>query len=177
MQCLLDVDGVLTDFVGGLLAVHGIKDDPYHRPENLGLWNTNEALGMSAEECWGPLNCFEFWANLDFKEDAHMILEIVESKFGRENIALLTSPALFNHECSSGKHYWIDKHLPRYRGRWFIGEGKAFLAAPDRVLIDDRDKNYDEYIQKGPAILLPRPWNRLHKLDSIPYLEKELSKL
>jgi hypothetical protein len=42
---------------------------------------------------------------------------------------------------------------------------KKFLAGPDRLLIDDRDRNVEEFVAGGGhAILLPRLHNADHRL-------------
>ncbi len=45
MKCLLDMDGVLADFVSGMCLAHK-RPDPYHDPKNLGVWDLDEIFQM-----------------------------------------------------------------------------------------------------------------------------------
>lgn len=163
--CLLDLDGVLVDFVGGSLAVHNINmtvDELYK--DHSGQWDFVKILGMTPEAFWKPMG-EEFWAKLEWSSDGEAILKLVESVFGRENVMILTSPSS-NYGCHAGKIRWMERHLPRHYSKTaghMFGSRKELLARPNNWLVDDRDKNVDDFTAHGGrGVLVPRVWNRLH---------------
>ena len=59
-----------------------------------------------------------------------------------------------------GKINWIDKNMPEYSRRYLIGPAKQFCAGPDSILVDDSNKNIEDFAEAGGnVILVPRPWN------------------
>jgi hypothetical protein len=167
MNCLLDLDGVLVNFVQGSLDIHGIKmDAEMLYSGNEGKWDFVQILGMMQPAFWKPMD-EEFWAKLDPMPDCFQILELVENRFKRENVMILTSPSS-NYGCHAGKIRWMERHLPRHYSKTaghMFGSRKELLARPNNVLVDDRDKNVDDFTSHGGrAILVPRIWNRLHDI-------------
>ena len=181
MKCLLDMDGVIADFVGGACRTHRIEY-PYNRdarrPEAKNNWDIVSLFGMKPDDFWKPLE-EEFWASLEFTEEAHQILELVEKYFGAENVCLLTTPSL-NLGSIPGKMRWLETKLPRYARRYLCGPRKEFCAHSQATLVDDNDGNIDGFKKNGGnGILLPRPWNSLHSHENrtIEILEDSLEKL
>jgi 5'(3')-deoxyribonucleotidase len=96
--------------------------------------------------------------------DAEAIVGIVGAKFGLDNVAILTAPSL-DPECVPGKRRWIQTHFSYFADRMIYTAAKRFLGGPGRVLIDDKNANCDEFAAAGGiAILVPRPWNSLHRI-------------
>jgi len=173
MICFLDMDGVIVDLATALHKRYNLPfsyhDSSY--PYESGWWDIwpPKSLGMSPLEAWNDLD-EDFWVNVGWTKDGPDILVYLESIFGPENICLLSAPTL-SHSVS-GKFKWIEKNLPQYLKRFLIGPAKRFCAYEDAVLIDDRDKNVEEFIDAGgQAILVPRPWNSLHHKSHISALE------
>lgn len=161
--CLLDMDGVLADFVRGVLEVHG-RPSPYTDPNNLGKWHIPTMWEMTDEEFWDPLRGVDFWANLHPTSDCFRILRILENKFG-DNIRILTSPNL-DPECPTGKLEWVRKHIPDYYRKILIGSSKEYCARHDHLLIDDNDHNIEKFTGNGgKGILFPREWNSHYALS------------
>ena len=49
---------------------------------------------------------------------------------------------------------------------------KHFCARPDALLIDDSDHNVEAFLAHGgQAILVPRPWNPLHCMPTLTFLD------
>jgi hypothetical protein len=161
MKIFLDMDGVLVDFNRPALFLHGISYDIY--PCSAG-WDIIRAcnilrpeLNMTPGKFWGKFNQ-RFWATLPKTNLCDTLIRTVEGYVGAENVALLTSGQW--PEAAAGKTEWVRDNLPSYRERLIIGTAKEFLAGPDRLLIDDRDKNVEDFrAAGGSAILVPRPWN------------------
>ena len=178
MKCFVDMDGVLVDFVGGACRAHGVEN-PYGDPLSAGQWDIANLCGIDPVDFWSKMNNHFFWAGLRPTRDLSGIMNAVESVFSPQNVCLLTSPTESGGS-ASGKMAWIDRHLHAYRRRFLIGPPKHFYAHLDTVLVDDNDKNVDDFVRNGGrAILVPRPWNRDHAIsgDSVRYVEGRLDEL
>jgi len=175
MNLYLDLDGVLIDFTTGLMRALGIPYDyprePY--PFRSGVWDyfpeLKERYGVTFEQC-NAVCTREFWANLWWMFDGHSIRRIVADVFDPTHICLLTSP-MPNLGSASGKWEWVDRNLPPMKEKTIIANvDKGEFAAPDRILVDDCDKNIDSWrAHGGIGIVCPRPWNSLrHLADDAP---------
>jgi 5'(3')-deoxyribonucleotidase len=162
MKVFIDMDGVLCDFIGAALAVHGLPD-PYADPANLGDFGLHGLLGLDEGEFWRPLDNPGFWQNLYPTREARGVLKAVkDAGIAREDMYLLTAPSKADSSYV-GKRAWVRRHVAGLLGNFIPTKHKALMAAPGRVLIDDRDKNVDEWEEAGgTGILFPRPWNARH---------------
>ena len=168
MKCLLDMDGVLVDFVAGAAKHHGFD------PVVVDRWDFVEKVGLTTAQFWNPLNA-DFWAGLPWTPDGREILAAVEDAFGKENVCLLSSPC-DTAGCMDGKLTWIREHLPGYRRRFLFGPAKEFAANGNRVLVDDSDGNAEAFRNAGgPVLLVPRPWNRLAGQDALEEVRRWLN--
>lgn len=166
----LDLDGVLVDFIGGLHRALDIPYDINHYPYKKGEWNMLtdikglDDVPVTFEQC-NDICTKSFWENLEWMHDGHDILRAVTYKFAPINIQILTT-CMPNSETKSGKIEWLERHLPMYLDRAIIldaGVGKTSYAHSNALLIDDRDKNIDDFVAAGgQGLLVPRPWNRVH---------------
>ncbi len=162
-QILLDLDGVLVDFIRGIIEIHDLRVSTeelyqYH----LGSPDVTEIVQMSPPAFWKPCD-FEFWSKLEWMPDGQEILTYVEQRFGRESITLWTSPSL-NYGCIEGKLRWVERHLPRYyKHNVIFGSKKHLGARPDTILIDDSDVNEIKFLERGGKCAKPpRIWNSLY---------------
>ncbi len=159
----LDMDGILTDFVG---AIHNTFNEPYDYNNSVITWNFWEKWTQQVVKHENIVaKCdVNFWANLKWMHDGQSILKVVQEKFSLSQIYLLTNPVAGGVETATGKMQWLEKHLPEFLDRVIITQApKALLAKPDTLLIDDHDENVDEFrAAGGEAIRVPRPWNCLH---------------
>lgn len=91
--------------------------------------------------------------------DGKELLAGLEAIAGAENIVLLSSPCM-THGCVDGKIAFIEREMPTYSRRYFIGPPKHMMASPAKILIDDNNENVLKFSQAGgKAVLVPRPWN------------------
>jgi len=175
MKLYLDIDGVIADFTTGLTRAVGV---PYDYPESPypfkpGVWDyfleLKDRYGVTFEQCNAACNR-DFWANLRWMYDGRDIVRVVIDVFSPDDIRLLTSP-MPNLGSASGKMEWVDKNAPSMKKKTIITNvDKGEFAAPDRILIDDYDKNIDSWRAAGGiGIVCPRPWNSLRRLaDDAP---------
>ena len=165
MKIFLDQDGVLADFVGGACKAH--NRTLYDKPEHLGKFDMEKLWGMSAQEFWIPTNNFDFWFNLEKTPEADAIVELAIDAVGVKNIAMLTSPSL-DPSCVPAKRAWMEKHYPQLTKTMIFSWGKGMIGGPGRILIDDRDRNIDDwYMAGGEGILVSRPWNEDYQLAHV----------
>lgn len=151
-----DLDGVLADFVGGALRVHGAElareSVTWGFPLQIGF------TGVDDPRFWAPFG-FDYWSNLEPYADGFALLAAARFMLGVERIGLLTSPC-DTAGCVDGKRKWVARHLPDYRRRLFVGSAKELFAGPTKILIDDHDPNCSKFTAAGGhAITPPRPWN------------------
>lgn len=166
MKCFLDMDGVLSDFVGAACRVHELTC--YDKPEHIGRFDMEKIWGMTLEQFWRPTNDWHFWAELEKTAEADTIVELATKTFGEKNIAILTSPSL-DPSCVPAKRHWVKKYYPQFAKNMIFSYGKGMLADPGRVLIDDRDRNVEDFNAAGGfGVLVPRLWNVRHRLANDP---------
>lgn len=175
--CFLDLDGVLVDFVGGACRLHD-RPWPYGDPASHGRYKLDELWGMPASTFWAPMSAL-YWEELDLLPDGLQVLDLVERRFGRENVCILTAPTE-DPTCAVGKIRWIRRHLPaEYAGQYLLGRGKHFCGHSGSVLIDDMERNCDIFAARGRSFLVPRPWNSGHATaaDALVHLSTFLAAL
>lgn len=161
MKVLLDIDGVLADFVGGACRLHGV-DNPYDKQENLGHYEIQDLIGISGPPFWDPMG-EEFWAGLDVYPWAHQIVHDLEALYGLDNICLLTSPVR-TPGCTRGKMHWIETHFPMLDRQFLIGPMKEVCAHGNSILFDDSESNCHKFRKAGGrAFLVPGRWNRKYR--------------
>lgn len=169
MTCYLDLDGVLVDFDRGALAAHQLELS-HDQLE----WDWPTKVGLSPEEFWGKFD-YEFWLGLHWTSEGKKILALVEEHFG-DQVAVVTSPPK-TPGATEGKLAWIKRHMPKYERKTFVGARKELLAAPNKLLIDDRDENIERFVLSGGlGFMIARPWNkaRLREADILEDLESTL---
>ena len=157
----LDMDGIITDFVGGVCRVLN-KPNPY--PEltrDYTFWNAWPEI--STKDVDAVCNQ-DFWHHLEWIYDGRDTLRAIKDTLGLEKMYLVTYP-MPNMESPTGKWLWVRDNLPSYLKRTIITQAsKSFLARPDALLIDDKNENIEEFVAAGgQGLLVPRHWNRGYK--------------
>ena len=157
----LDLDGVLVDFVGGLHKLWSIPYDLTNYPYEKAKWDM--LLDIPGVDNFSEVDdaCDrEFWHRLNWIHDGRDIFKHIFDRFTND-IYLLTTP-MSNLGSWTGKALWVNRNIPVFNKRLIItSASKSLLAGPGTLLIDDRDKNVEEFIAAGGnACLVPRPWNK-----------------
>lgn len=161
MLFLLDMDGVVCNFIDGLIKSHGwpIKHDDY------ASWDFHRTFGVTDEEMWESTNDGKWWLGLEEYPWAKVLVTELRR---RGEVVFCTSPSL-DSSCPSQKVQWLRNHAlmhPR-RNDYQIGGRKELNAKSGAILIDDSEDKVAKYIEHGgEAILFPQPWNSNRDLIS-----------
>ena len=160
----LDMDGVLVNFVAGACEKLGISDPYGEGSKILGKWNMFQNTGYPehVHNAWDK----SFWAQLPKMHDADAIVKMVVSYFTWDQVVIFSKPST-HPDCIAGKLEWLQKHYPRLSNQFLFGTNKSCSAHPRAVLIDDSDKNVDQFRDAGGrAILYPRSWNTAFRIEN-----------
>lgn len=158
----VDLDGVLVDLVSGLSGVVGEKMDSAN----------NDVFRKHYYKLVASLNhkdLMSFWTNLPPTKDCMTIWNSL--KHLQPLILTAVTDSMVTCE---GKKNWVEKHLQIPRERVFCAcksREKQNYASPNTILIDDYDKNIEQFKEKGGhGILHTRTKKTLKELAKI--LEK-----
>lgn len=158
MRILIDVDGVLADFVGGLcreLNAMGYR----RRPEDFRHWCLNRTLPPGElGDADGVAKTWRFCLNLEWYEGAIAFVKALQSA---GEVTAVTAPY-------AGSTYWMHERAdwltPVISPRDVVftyGERKRDIRGD--VLIEDHPGNASAWLNANPegfAILIDRPWNQ-----------------
>lgn len=183
MKILLDMDEVLVDFIGGACKVHGITLAQLRTNWEPGEWSIVTPMGKFlgwdnrpndvqremywTDLFWKPIHeaGSEFWRNLEPLPNWMDVWELCAKTVGRGNLYIVSAPS--KETCSyTGKVEWIKEHLSRSFDRFFLTPHKGLLAAPDRLLVDDRASNIRMFQSNGGmGVLFPSWGNGLYGIS------------
>ena len=172
-RVLLDMDGVLVDFFGAALALHGREDLAEDWPAR--EWDMAPVLGLSGREFWAPINDLgvEFWANLSWYPWADELVALCEEAGG---FVIASTPSR-RGSSALGKVRSLQTRFGRGFRDYMLGPHKALMAGSGLVLIDDSDEQVEAFrAAGGEAILFPQRWNRAHASigERLPLLREQL---
>lgn len=165
--CLLDLDGVVYDFMGQCCKAWNTTEAEVKARMPHGEYDIEPYLtGLPKPGCtdafWARIDPLgeAFWSDGDALPWAH---ELYDGLLSRGEVVFLTSPS-FDPASYSGKAKFVQKFTEDKKSRnILVGKPKHLCAAPNHVLIDDYDKNIEKFKDNGgQAILFPRWWNSKH---------------
>lgn len=168
---LLDVDGVLCNFIDGIIKSKGL--DITHDQWKL---NHHIHLGLTDEEFWDITRVPDWWLNLQPYPWASDLIGLFNDFF---DVVYCTSPSL-DSSCPSQKVEWLRRHgfMSETRNDYIIAPKKELLARPDAILIDDSFDNCDRFrLAGGKSIVFPQPWNSVRATDKVEYVVKQMKKV
>ena len=154
-------------------------------PTELGydvLGAVNLMLGLEGDEGWGLEQFWDavprqLWAKAPISKEMDYLVERSAQLVGRENVFLAPSPTKCP-ESHAGKCEWINSKLPEWlRRQYFITPRKVKLSNREALLIDDHDTNIEMFRVKGQGLVVPRPWNKYHTVDTMSHLVEHLGEL
>ena len=152
---LLDMDGVCADFVGAAAWRYG-------RDPKVTTWNFPEVeWGLTQKDFWSGLQDFEFWSGLG---QFHYFPAFYRALKTLAPVKFCSSPSQAPQSLA-GKLAWLQDRFGEAFGDFIFARDKTPLARPDVLLIDDSDRNVDEFRKAGgEAICFPQQWNRRYNL-------------
>lgn len=168
---LLDMDGVLADFVSAAIGVCGLP----LKHDEVDQWDFFLPY-MTAEEFWQKIDAVPgFWSNVI--QPYPWAPEIVAlCKENAKQVVFASAPC--NHPNSAeGKIRWLRRHffMERDRNDYMLGPDKYLMAKPGRVLIDDNENNCVAFnTEGGHSVLFPQPWNLNDGMDPVKHVQKAL---
>lgn len=176
----LDMDGVLTDFVGDVANRIRFEGDIYRewrsllRKNKVGdPYSLEGVLGTTTDKLWSTIDAWglSFWACMHYYPWANH-LYIMLGEYG--DVVILTSPSL-SPNAFAGKVNSLQGWLGRGFREFILcpSQLKHKLANKTSILIDDSEKNIRKFKEAGGhPILFPQPWNYVDTmLPILPYIE------
>jgi cytidyltransferase-like protein len=133
----VDMDGVLVDFDGGYEKLTGIT--------------TRAADEKGPEFFWKPISKAgaKWWITLNWMPDGKQLWDYVK----KYNPELLSAPS--REEASKmGKRIWVKRELPGVKLILRLADKKQEFASPNSILIDDREKNIEQWKSAGGVGIL-----------------------
>lgn len=125
------MDGVLVDFDKGYTELTGMTPK---KAENI----------LSPKEFWAPISAAgaKYWSDLSWMMDGKQLWEYIK----QYNPAILTSPSR-DKTSIIGKAKWCAVNIPGYKV--FYSQNKHRYATPESILIDDKEKNIENWERAG----------------------------
>jgi 5'(3')-deoxyribonucleotidase len=149
---MLDMDGVIVDFVKGALKFHGREDYVVKH------WDFDQDICETREDFWKDLG-FSFWANLPWTPQGIDFLGYLRKEVGKENICFLTSPCATVGSIE-GKIEWLRRKIPDMSRQFAVSPMKQAFAHHKALLVDDSDVNCAKFkLGGGNSIVVPQLWN------------------
>ena len=148
-----DMDGVITDFDTSFMNISdGIRPSEYER--NMGkdkFWELIDGRGVG------------FWVGMPWMSDGKSYWDYIK----KYNPVLLSSPSRSNTS-RLGKRLWVRNNLPGTKLILAQAKDKQNYARKNRILIDDRPSNIDEWrSQGGIGILHTSASNTIRQLKEL----------
>lgn len=159
MIIYLDLDGVIINWVEGVCDWFKI---PYEPEKVTHCDSLQELTNTPSKEFWEKIKTPDFWENLKPYQHSNSFIKQLQ-QLG--TVILMSSPA---YGCAGYRQNWIQKYLPDlfYKGHYILTPTKWACAHSGTILIDDNDKNCQEFSKFGYIIMYPQPWNIHRKLFS-----------
>lgn len=177
-RILVDLDEVLTDFVGAAAEVHRVDRLELEALRRENGWGMELPLSIllrrdiDVNEFWEPINYQGsiFWETLYplpwFNEVINLVTSLTDDWF------IVTGPS----NCPTsydGKVKYMKRVFGSTFDRFIISPHKHLLAKPGVMLIDDREENVEKFVAAGgDGIVFPSNGNKLHRFatNPVPYV-------
>jgi 5'(3')-deoxyribonucleotidase len=180
MILLVDMDEVLTDFVGGCLDMYGRSPKWFEANHQPGVWSIVQTLGVTDSELWRDINALgtRFWLGLRPTPWAYELRGFLH-QFPRNSWYVVSSPG-HGEAAHSGKRQWLRKFFYSDFRNFIFTSDKWLLAKPGRVLIDDRESSIEVFREHdGHGIVFPSLLNSLyeHRGNPLMYVKGQIHAL
>jgi 5'(3')-deoxyribonucleotidase len=166
---LLDMDGVLCDFMGRVFDVYAERHGRRYTTEEIKAHDLAQSVGRHVYSVMsGIFNEPGFFLSIKpYPGALDVVNEVIDAG---HHVEVCSSPTVITdkkgHRKINGlvaheKVEWISAHLPRLAGQVTITKNK-WLVKGD-FLIDDADYNIEAWCRAHPAgmgLVVSQPWNR-----------------
>lgn len=133
----IDSDGVICDFDKLVTQISGMHPSQIN-PKNK-LWYYVEQFNKTSRP---------FFESMEKMPDADQLINFISSNF--EEYEILTATGYTPKDACQQKINWYAKHYPQIKVNCVSkSPEKAALAASNHILIDDREKSIDPWVQAG----------------------------
>ena len=159
----LDLDGVIANFTKAVANAFNIDYDGIEDNWTPGEHSIATQIGKSEGEIWARVNKIDtFWQDIEVYPHAKKMVKYLKGKY---EVHVCTSPSS-QPDCASGKIKWLVKHGFGFGRNIIVTPNKHLFAGPNRLLIDDMDKNCNKFKEfGGEVILFPQVWNSAGRFD------------
>ena len=146
-----DMDGVIADFERGYEELTGIDLQGEFQPEGAEFWDPIQKAGVG------------YWAGLKWMPDGKQLWDYIKPYKPK----LLSAPSR-DQSSRIGKHVWVKHKIPGTPLILRYANKKKELASPTSILIDDRQKNIDDWVAAGGiGILHTNTANTIKELQKL----------
>ena len=162
-QAYIDIDGVLANLVAQVELFLG------YAPEMiLGEYDLTKTFNIPLMTLMDLFADHDFWSSMIIYSHAETLVEF----FHAHGIAVcFVTHAVDRPGAFSGKYKWFCEYMHDFHEDLIFirAEHRHELAQAGRLLIDDSDKNIEQWtLNGGPCILFPQWWNSNHSLRNEP---------
>ena len=128
-----DMDGVITDFNNRYKNYAGMMPAEYEKKFGKDkFWELADKEGVA------------FWVGMPWMEDGKTYWDYIK----KYDVELLSSPSR-SATSRLGKRLWVRNNLPGIKLTLAQAYNKQNYAAPNHILIDDRESNIEQWRNKG----------------------------
>jgi 5'(3')-deoxyribonucleotidase len=157
-KVLLDIDGVLRDFVGRILFFLDIEYGIKLRKENVTKYDLSEVTGLSVEEL-RDLMYYKYPKEIFLYAEKEPYFYLNEKFFRDNNVLICTNQPAHLFDITA---QWLDKNIGIEYFAGIIFTSHKYLIEADYMIDDnlsqiERWKMYNKY---GIGIVYDQYWNR-----------------
>ena len=170
---LLDVDGVIVDFVGAYLRAVNRRTDGAWVPDDVTEWDIRRGIQVGSgihEFAWNAL-CEDH----DLLQPYPGAIESVRGLMSVAEVYFVTTSAYKCRTWARDRETWLENHFnDDSLHRRVVHTSAKHLVRGD-VFVDDKPENVTAWIAANPsgtALLWDRPWNRTATLPAFAGLRR-----
>lgn len=160
MIVLLDCDGVLADFTGGVLKVVNKRSGTNWKPADVKTFKISENIGISNSLIYEIAGAAGFCMSLKPYPGAK---EGVAELKRKHDVYVVTSPITSSPTWVYERTKWLKKHFSIDDDHVINASCKERINGD--MLVDDKAENLERWKKQWPAakaFLWGRPWNELY---------------
>jgi hypothetical protein len=129
-----DMDGVLVNFEKRFSELASLNPKEYNEVNGAeAFWKTIDDEGVG------------FWVGMEWMNDGKELFNLLKENF---DIELLSSPSRADNS-RLGKRLWVRNHKLGVKLNLEYSRNKHKYAAPNHILIDDREDIIEDWVSKG----------------------------